>query len=120
MPSVLSPATLFARADQARAVCGICSEPGDSSLFARAPGEGGGVPDNSRFNLVEFNIITDTCRTTSDGGAIEMLGSGDPATARLPPAQLAFPKRQSLVSKHSARLPGPCIAQFGLFVPRVL
>ena len=67
-----------------RASLGMCSEPGDLSLFARAPGEGGGVPDNSRFNLVEFNIITDTCRTTSDGGAIEMLGSGDPATARLP------------------------------------
>ena len=101
----------------------MCSEPepGDLSLFARAPGEGGGVPDNSRFNLVEFNIITDTCRTTSDGGAIEMLGSGDPATARLPPPRSwPSPKYSHLVSKHSARLPGPCIAQFGLFVPRVL
>ena len=41
-------------------------------------GEGGGVPDNSRFNLFEFNIITDTCRTTSDCGAVEMIGSGQP------------------------------------------
>jgi hypothetical protein len=42
-------------------------------------GEGGGVSDNSHFNLIEFNIIADTCRATSDCGAIEMLGSGDPA-----------------------------------------
>ena len=40
-------------------------------------GESGGPADNSRFNLLEFNIITDTCRKTSDCGAIEMLGSGD-------------------------------------------
>jgi hypothetical protein len=41
-------------------------------------GENGGAPDNSRFNLLEFNIISDTCRTTSDCGAVEMIGSGDP------------------------------------------
>ena len=41
-------------------------------------GEGGGAPDNSRFNLLEFNIISNTCRTTSDCGAVEMIGSGDP------------------------------------------
>ena len=40
-------------------------------------GEGAGVPDNSRFNLLEFNIISDTCRTTSDCGAVEMIGSGE-------------------------------------------
>ena len=32
----------------------------------------------SRYNLLEFNILNDTCRTTTDTGAIEMLGSGDP------------------------------------------
>lgn len=41
-------------------------------------GEGGGAPDNSRFNLFEFNILSDTCRTTSDCGAIEMIGAGAP------------------------------------------
>eukprot|EP00658_Telonema_sp_P-2_P069387 TRINITY_DN58590_c0_g1_i1.p1 TRINITY_DN58590_c0_g1~~TRINITY_DN58590_c0_g1_i1.p1 ORF type:complete len:115 (+),score=28.43 TRINITY_DN58590_c0_g1_i1:187-531(+) len=34
---------------------------------------------NSRFNLFEFNILHDTCRSSTDTGAIEMLGSGDPA-----------------------------------------
>ena len=34
---------------------------------------------SSRFNIIEFNIINDTCRLTTDTGAIEMLGSGDPA-----------------------------------------
>ena len=33
---------------------------------------------NSRRNLFEFNILHDTCRTTTDTGAFELLGSGDP------------------------------------------
>ena len=38
-----------------------------------------GASLQSRHNLLEFNILHDTCRTTTDTGAIEMLGSGDPA-----------------------------------------
>jgi hypothetical protein len=47
--------------------------------------EGGGPPAapgsglNSRGNVVEYNILSDNCRLTTDAGAIEMLGSGDPA-----------------------------------------
>ena len=44
--------------------------------------EGGGPPNsglNSHSNVVEYNILSDTCRSTTDAGAIEMLGSGDPA-----------------------------------------
>lgn len=33
---------------------------------------------NSRMNVFEYNIIHDTCRTTTDCGAIESLGVGDP------------------------------------------
>jgi hypothetical protein len=32
----------------------------------------------SSGNIVEFNILDDTNRMTTDTGAIEMLGSGDP------------------------------------------
>ena len=42
-------------------------------------GTNGNPGVNSRFNLIELNIISDTCRMTSDCGAVEMLGSGDPA-----------------------------------------
>ena len=38
-----------------------------------------GTAMSSRFNVLEFNILNDTCRKTTDTGAIEMLGSGDPA-----------------------------------------
>eukprot|EP00040_Diaphanoeca_grandis_P012758 m.64584 g.64584 ORF g.64584 m.64584 type:complete len:851 (+) comp23447_c0_seq2:389-2941(+) len=38
-----------------------------------------GPKSSSRFNLFEFNILNDTSQTTTDTGAIEMLGSGDPA-----------------------------------------
>jgi len=34
---------------------------------------------NSRDNLFEFNVLADTSRLTTDGAAIEMLGSGNPA-----------------------------------------
>ena len=43
------------------------------------PGSSGRVPMSSRNNLIEFNIINDTCTATDDAGAIEMLGSGDMA-----------------------------------------
>jgi len=33
---------------------------------------------NSRFNVFEYNILTDTNKKTTDTGAIEMLGSGNP------------------------------------------
>ena len=32
----------------------------------------------SRGNIFEYNILSDLCRLTTDGGAIEMIGSGDP------------------------------------------
>jgi hypothetical protein len=42
-------------------------------------GEGGpGTSLISRGNIIEFNIISDTNKLTTDSGAIEMLGSGDP------------------------------------------
>eukprot|EP01052_Picozoa_sp_SAG31_P010196 SAG31_NODE_550_length_14214_cov_3.054269_8_plen_896_part_00 len=41
-------------------------------------GEGGGAACNSRYNVFEYNVISDTCRATSDCGAVEMIGSGDP------------------------------------------
>ena len=35
---------------------------------------------NSRFHTLEFNILSDTNRLTTDTGAIEMLGSGKPGS----------------------------------------
>ena len=34
---------------------------------------------SSWFNVFEFNILNDTCRTTTGTDAVEMLGSGSPA-----------------------------------------
>ena len=51
------------------------------SFYVTAPPGGSGAPGSgliSRGNIFEFNIISETNRYTSDTGAIEMLGSGDP------------------------------------------
>lgn len=44
------------------------------------PGAISGASLVSSGNVVEFNILNDSNRLTSDTGAIEMLGSGDPST----------------------------------------
>lgn len=42
-------------------------------------GEGGpGTSLISSGNIFEYNILSDLCRLTTDGGAIEMIGSGNP------------------------------------------
>jgi hypothetical protein len=51
------------------------------SFYVTAPPAGSGAPGSgliSRGNIFEFNVISETNRYTTDTGAIEMLGSGDP------------------------------------------
>ena len=51
------------------------------SFYAEAPPNGNGQLGSglvSRGNIFEYNILSETNRYTSDTGAIEMLGSGDP------------------------------------------
>ena len=51
------------------------------SFYVTAPPAGSGALGSgliSRGNIFEFNVISETNRYTTDTGAIEMLGSGDP------------------------------------------